>query len=304
MEMLFILLYSFSGIALWLLWNWIRFRDPFHFNNAVYYSAAWQAKHRPVRASYYLQVWNSVGIYATTTLAVYGQGFLVAAAAGTAVLLSRRPRKETLFLLATLLAMPFFTLLSLYLGIAEMTEWWNSRYVLLLAPLVALTTALAFARLKSVTRLPLLVHGVMAAAFTVTTAFQIDPKEGLVVTFADAEAGFHYKQTSYATEVGEMLRREHREGMVLCATGSGQCHRIIQPSGLATKHFVMAMNNKRRLLDPAVLRAEFTWVIVGLEANPDGAEIADGWIAKRAILERDFEPVFRNAYYIAYRRRG
>ncbi len=101
-----------------------------------------------------------------------------------------------------------------------------------------------------------------------------------------------------------MLRREYHGGMVLCATGSGQSHRIIQPSGIATGRFVMAMNSKRRLLDPAVVRAEFAWVIVGLEANPDGAEIAAGWIAGRATLERDFDPVFRNAYYIVYRRKG
>ena len=298
------LLSSFLGIALWLLWNRTQFGDAFYFNHAEYYSAAWQARHRPVRDSYYLQAWNSIGIYATTTLAIYGPVFLLAATAGTAVLFRRRPRRETLFLLATLLVMPFFTLLSLYLGIAEMTQWWNSRYVLLLAPFVALATAIAFARWKSAARSPRLVHGVMATAFILTTAFQIGLQKGQVVTIADAAGGFYYMQTPYATEVGELLRREYREGMVLCATGSGQSHRIIQPSGIATKRFVTGLNHDRRLLDPAVLRADFSWVIVGLEASPDGAVIATRWIADRAILERDFDPVFRNAYFIVYRRRG
>jgi hypothetical protein len=292
---------AFLGIGFWLAWNAVQFGDALHFNHAEFYSAAWQAQHRPVRDAYYLQIGNVLGIYGVTLSAVFGYPFLLASAAGAAALVARRPRGETLFLASVLLAMPLVTLLSLYLGVAEMTRWWNSRYALLLAPFLATAVALAFARWKRAGGSPWLVHGAIVAAFVLTTAYQAGVQQGRVVTVADAAGGFFYMQTPAATEVGELLRREWRGGAILSATGSGQSHRIIQPSGIPTREFVTGLDVNRRLLDLDTVRGEFSWVIVGLEPAPDGREVALTLLQSRERLERTHRPVFENRYYIVFR---
>jgi 4-amino-4-deoxy-L-arabinose transferase-like glycosyltransferase len=294
---------SFAGIGFWLAWNYMQFGDAFYFNNAEFYSAAWQARHRPVRAAYYLQLWNTLSIYGVTLVAVFGYGWLAVSTAGAALLAARRPRGETLFLLATLLVMPSFTLLSVYLGVAEMTRWWNSRYVLLLAPFVAVASTLVFARWTRARSRPRVVHATIVALYVLTTAYQAGVQHGRVVTIADAAGGFFYMQTPSATQVGELLRREWRGGAILSATGSGQSHRIIQPSGIATREYTTGLDVDRRLLNVDDVRGAFMWIIVGLEPSPDGREIATTLLQSRERLEQTHDAVFENKYYVVFRAR-
>jgi hypothetical protein len=297
-----LLLLSFLGIALWLAWNKYRFGDMMYFNHAEYYSAAWQAKHRAVRASYYLQVWSSLGIYGITMVAMYGPLYLIASAIGFRQLAERRPRAETLFLAVVLLVMPLFTLFSLYIGVAEMTQWWNSRYVLLLAPFVTVTVALSFARWKAAARPPRALRRVMIAVFLVTLAYQLTLQKGLVVTVADAAGGFYFLPTPYATETGEELGRLWKGGTILSAAGSGQTHRVIQSSHVGTRNFVIAIDIDRHLFDIPTVANEFAWVIVGLQPGDDGAEIARFLAAHASELEKTHRRVFANKYYIAFQR--
>ena len=292
------------GIALWVAWNWTQFGDPLLFHRAEYYSAAWQALSRDVRDAYYLQLGNSLGIYWTTMVAVFGYVFLSAAAVGAVLLVRRKPVLGTAFMVGLLLVMPVFTLVSLYLGVAEMTRWWNSRYVLLLAPFVYVTAGVASVRVAALLPRPGHIALVIAAGFVLTTGWQAGWQHGRVVTVADAAGGFYYRQTPPATEVGELLRREWQQGQVLCATGSGQSHRIIQPSWVQVRHFVTALNHDRQHLDMEAVSSEFTWVIIGLEPSADGAEIAAGLLAQTPLLEEQFERVHTNASYVVFRRRS
>jgi hypothetical protein len=295
---------SFVGMALWLVWHAAHFGDPLHFAHAEHYSAAWQAKHRAVRDTYYLRPWESLGIYRVTMVAVFGRALLIVAALGTALLPRRRPAAETLFLSAILLAMPVCTLAAVYLGIAEMTRWWNSRFVLLLAPFLAVALAVLAAEARAVTRSPRLVYGVLIVAFALTTASQVGGRDWHVVTLVDAERGFHDVQTADATAIAEWLGREWRSGMVLCVTGSAEAHRIIQPSGIATRHFVTVSSDMRRLLDPAIARDHFTWVILGRAPSADGVELVRRWNDSGDAVARDFDRVEENASYIVYRRKA
>src|SRR6266487_4029287 len=73
---------SFTGIALWLVWNAYEYGDPLRFANAPYFSAASQAVERSNRASLYLQPWNVVSVYTITSVAVYGPVLAAAAVLG------------------------------------------------------------------------------------------------------------------------------------------------------------------------------------------------------------------------------
>jgi hypothetical protein len=294
---------SLTGIALWLWWNASQFGDPLHFHNAEYYSAAWQAKSRSVRNIYYLRLQESASMYGAAAVAIFGPFFLLAAAAGLPSLLRIRPVLSTLFLGAIVLVMPAFNAMSLYLGVAEMTRWWNSRYLLLLAPLVYLASARALSRWPALSSNGRRAAGVVAALFVATTAYQLGWQRGKVVTIADAGGGFYYKQTPDATAVAEFLAREWRDGRILVAAGSAQAHRVIQPSGIATRQFTAALNHDRQWLDLDAVRNEFTWVIVGKEPGADSADLAAALASQQAELERGYEIVLENAYYRVYRRR-
>ena len=103
--------------------------------------AASQALERPNRAFLYLQPWNVVSLYGITTFAIYGPVLLVTAVLG--YLLHRylgkseeRRKRRNLYLF---LAMPpLFTVVSLLVGIGEMNQrqWFNSRFAIILPPLV------------------------------------------------------------------------------------------------------------------------------------------------------------------------
>ena len=84
-RLLAVVLLSCGGMALWMLWNWSAFGDPLYFHRAEYYSAAWQAMRRPVREMYYLQLGNSLGIYSTTLVAIFGYVWILRVVALVAV---------------------------------------------------------------------------------------------------------------------------------------------------------------------------------------------------------------------------
>ena len=295
-------LLMWTGAAFWLLWNHMQFGDAFYFNHAEYYSAAWQAAHRPVRAQYYLQFRNVLSIYSVTAAAIFGYGFLAVAAAGTALMLRARGRAHSIALALLLLVMPFFTLLSLFRGVAEMTEWWNSRYVLLASPFVSLAVATACAWWKGRGGGTRALVTAAAILFALTAGLQMSLQKGNVVTVADAAGGFYYMQTPHATAVAEHLRAQYRGGVLFCATGSGQSHRILQPSGIPTRSLVTGLNFDTRNLDLAFVTSSYEWVVVGLAPSPDGEVIAKHWQANAALLQSAYDEVLRNDYYIVYRK--
>ncbi|MDH7514694.1 MAG: glycosyltransferase family 39 protein [Bacteroidota bacterium] len=291
----------FLGIALWLVWNHTRFGDALAFHRAEYYSAAWQAKHRPVRGQYYLQAWNVLSIYVATLFAAVGVAPLLVSVFGALRLARCRPRAATVFLFSAFLTPPAFTILSLYLGVAEMTRWWNSRYVLLLMPLLALSAAFAAeAAGKRITQ-PLL-RVILILLLLASAVVQFARQAGNVVTVADAAGGFYYRQTPYAVAVGEFLGAHDKGGRILAVTGTGQSHRIMQTSGIRLARFTTALNRDTLFRNPEVLSRAFTWVIVGREASPDGAEIARYWIEHDSTLATYYRRAYSNAFYIVYER--
>jgi hypothetical protein len=176
--------------------------------------------------------------------------------------------------------------------------------VLLVAPFFAVSLAAAFARWKRAGGSPSLVHGVIAALFLVTTAYQATLQPGRVVTVADAAGGFYYGWTPAATDVAALLRREWRGGAILCATGSGQSHRIIQPSGIPTGMFTTGLDVDRRLLDVEAVRDEFAWIVIGLDPSADGRTVATTLLGAQEQLARTHEPIYRNEHYVVFRSAG
>lgn len=82
---------------------------------------------------------------------------------------------------------PFFTLITLVIGIGEMTYWFNSRFLILLSPLVELLTGLL---LKNVRIRAGKSRGILAGVIGVLFLFEIlSPVFGDVITYLDEKDG-------------------------------------------------------------------------------------------------------------------
>jgi hypothetical protein len=292
---------GFAGIAAWLAWNALVTGDPLHFAHAPYYSAAWQARHRPAPGGLHLRPLNVLAVYGATTAAAFGVVFAGLGLAGAALALRRRPALPARATVAAAAIMPAFTLAALTLGIAEMTFWWNSRYVLLLAPLLSVGLAEAVVGMRR--RLGARGLAVAIALAGATTVGQIAVQPGRVVAIADAAGGFRYGPTPDATEMGDVLARMYAGGAILMATGSAQAHRVMQPSGIPLRRYVLARNGDPVALDVRRIARAFTWVLIGRTPDSDGTDSAGYLLARRGELEAGYAPAHENASYLLLRRR-
>ena len=131
---------SFTGIALWLIWNAYTYNDPLEFANATHFSAT-QAMAGPNRATLILQPWNVIPLYGLSAYAIYGPIILSTAFCGYLFhkyMVSNGEGKKRRNLYLFLVMPPIFTIASLLAGVGEMNQgsWFNSRFLILVAPLV------------------------------------------------------------------------------------------------------------------------------------------------------------------------
>lgn len=288
---------SFSGIGFWLLYNDINYGDPLEFANAQYYSAASQAFDRSVRESLFLQPYNVISVYGTTAATVYGPILLAAAVIG--YIFHRRAkegRSVRRHLFVFLASAPVFTIVSMLIGIGEMTFWFNSRFVVFLAPLGIVLTTLFVADMPKLRNNRQLMFGMLAALFI----FQlVMTSSSLIVTFIDAKDGYGYKQAPFAVQTGEQIRSLYDgNGSIMIITGSAHEHRIQVASGIPLKNFdsvIQSSMGKRSFLEP--WNYDNGWIIIGKAPDSDGVEPARYWSDNRDELDLHYQAIYENQYY-------
>src|SRR5690606_36284702 len=145
---------------------------------------------------------------------------------------------------------PLFTLITLFVGIGEMTFWFNSRFLILLAPLLILLSSTFIDRIwrkygsfystrdedqtaKPISSMiPSLVVASLFIYFLAVSVF------GEVVTYLDAKNGFVFQPNPYSVQTGEALKSIYDgEGKIMMLTGSAQEHRIMVFSGIPLVQF-------------------------------------------------------------------
>jgi hypothetical protein len=291
-------LLSLSGMVLWLVYNAANYGDPLEFANLEYYSAASQALNRPFRESLFLQPANVFGIYGATAAIVYGP-VLLSGLLGF-ILHSRikgEGRDLRKYSLVLLVLPAVFTLALLLVGIGEMGFWFNSRFVILLSPiLIILTATYILTRPGKIVCSRVLLIGIIASMFVFYTAI---PAFGAVVTLADAKAGFQHKQSPYSVETGEKLGTLYDgEGSILIMTGSALEHRILLASRIPLKHYDEVLDSsmwKESFQEP--WRYNDRWVVIGKEPSPDAARAVQYWVEHREELDEHYLVIYENDYY-------
>jgi 4-amino-4-deoxy-L-arabinose transferase-like glycosyltransferase len=286
---------SFAGIVYWVTYNQVQYGNPLEFANAQYYSAASQALNRPIRESLFLQPANVMSVYGITAIAMFGPVLLLGALLGYILHRRREGSKSRRMLYVFLVLPPLFTLVSLLIGIGEMTFWFNSRFLVLLAPLIVVLASVLLQYLPERVRKN---KGLAGAALVALFLAQLStPALGGVATYLDARGGFFYKMNPYAVQTGESLASMYDSGQIMTLTGSAQEHRIMVTAGILLKQY-------DEIIESSMLKKSFhepwlydKWVVIGKEPDSDGVKVAQYWQDHRSELDEHYRKVYDNQYF-------
>lgn len=285
---------SLSSIVFWLAWNQYHYGDPFEFSNAQYYSASWYAQNRPFRELLFLQPMNVLSVYGITALVMYGPLLLGAGAAGYYFFRKARIDGKKVVLLFLALP-PLFTIASLLVGIGEMSYWFNSRFMVLLSPLIIVMACIFLARLDGRAKKRIVIAAAIGALFV----YQLStPAFSAVITLDDAKGGYNVKENQLAIKTGEALKSLYDgNGNIMILTGSGLEQRVMVTSGIALKHF-------DEIIEPSTWKASFKepwsydrWMVITSHPGSDAINTTKYWLDRQDELATYYNTVYENEYY-------
>lgn len=296
---------SFSGIIFWLTWNAYSFGDPLEFSNDKIYSAAAQALQGEGRILLY-QPFNVISVYGTTLLYTFGPIVLIAALLGflSSTVFSKDKDKSKRIILYLILVLPaIFTILSMLGGIGEMNlrRWFNSRFLILLGPLLALLDCMFMAyiteKIKNLTvkRETIIIVSIVAVLF----AFQISSPTFIVVTFANATK--EYQGAVLAHKAGQDLGSIYDgNGKILILTDAGDISKISVDSGVPLKRFILVSdsNLNSTTFDEPWLSAKY--VVVSKQPTWDAKNTVKQWNNNEEVLSNFYDKVYDNKKYMIY----
>ena len=284
---------SLSSITFWLAWNQYHYGNPFEFSSTQYYSASWYAQNRPFRELLFLQPANVLSVYAGTAFAMFGPFLLGAGAAGYYIFRKSQTSGKKLLLLFLALP-PIFTITSLLVGIGEMSYWFNSRFMVLLSPLVIVMACILIARVSNRIKNRIII----ATAVGLLFASQLSmPAFFAVITMNDAIGGYSVKENLLATKTGEVLKSLYDNGNIMILTGSGLEHRVMITSGIALKNF-------DEIIEGSTWKTSFKepwtydrWVVITSRPGTDALTTTQYWLDRQDELDQHYKMTYENEFY-------
>lgn len=287
-------LISLSSITFWLAWNQYHYGNPLEFSSTKYYSASWYAENRPFRELLFLKPANVLSVYGVTAFVVYGP-FLLGAGAIGYYIFKRGHINGKNFVLIFLALPPIFTIISLLIGIGEMSYWFNSRFVVLLSPLVIVMACSFLTGFINKVRNRKIIISVVGMLFASQLAM---PFFYTVVTINDAKGGFSVEENLLARDTGEALKSLYNgNGTVMVLTGSGLEQRIMITSGLPLKKF-------DEIIGGSTWKASFkepwsfdSWLIITRKPGSDAISTTQYWLDRSDELLRHYRVIYENKYY-------
>jgi hypothetical protein len=294
---------SFSGVILWISYNWIYYDSPLEFLFSPYYSAAALAMEGTNRDSLFLQPLNAASTYGENAFIFFGPVTIVGATLGYVVHRTSAPlevhRREVIFLF---LAIPsLFSFLTLVFGIGEMNYWWfNSRFMIMLSPLLILLLSILIKRVtdKQLKNKSILVY-VVFAIFLIYPIV-ILPLSGEIITLIDAKNSISYGTRPSAINIANALGRSYESGKIFMITGSAQQNIIMQASGIPLSNFYAAIEQPKSNHQLQQLERDSHYVV--LSKNPDSSSqyYANSWAERQGELRKHFDKAYENSFYILF----
>jgi hypothetical protein len=294
---------SFSGIIMWISYNWIYFNSPLEFLLSPYYSAGAQALEGQNRDFLFLQPLNVLSVYGVNALVFFGPVTIIGATFGYIVHRTLDPlkirRRELLFIFLTI--PPLFSLLMLIFGIGEMNYWWfNSRFMIMLSPLLILLLTVLLKRFndKILKNKRILVY-VSFAIFLIYPIVLL-PINGEIVTLIDAKNSMSYGTRPFAIDLANVLGRLYDGGKIFIITGSAQQNIIMQASGIPLINFYSAIEQFKTINQLQQFERDSHYVV--LSKNPDASSrsYSNFWTERQSELRKNFDKVYENPFYILF----
>jgi hypothetical protein len=303
---LLISIISLSGMIFWLLWNDYYYGDLMEFVNADYWSASFQAHVGGNRAYLYLQPFNVISVFSITALFMYGPVLSIAAIIGYIFhiydsIKEDKRKRNILYLFLTLPQIT--TIFSMVMGVGEMnlSVWYNSRFLILLSPLIILLISILLVRLSAdlIKKNNFVLTAIIASLFIYQLA---TPAFGVVITFLDAKAMISPDSRTSSTLAADTLRSIYTGGKVLIITGSAQDDKIMQQSGIPLKNFdtILEDDTCNTVFKKPWLHANY--IVLGKNPDPDAANVSKYWLNRQADLYKYFGIVYDDKYYILMRK--
>jgi hypothetical protein len=296
---------SFSGIIFWLVWNDYSFGDPLQFANDKVYSAAAQAL-QGSRSFFYLQPLNVLTVYGTTLLYTFGPLTLIATLLGFvfSIIFSKDKNKSTRTLVYLILVMPaIFTVLTMISGIGEMnlSRWFNSRFLILLGPLMALLNCMLIAYIwKKVKKLTIKKQQFITISVVATLfAFPVFSSLFIVVTFSNATIEFSHNKLAHDT--GHFLGSIYDgNSTILILTDAGDISKIVVDSGVPIKSFIPVSDSNLNSTIPNEPWLYAKYAVISKKPTWDAVKTVQYWENSKNISSNLYSKVYENKKFKIY----
>lgn len=302
------LIVSLSGIIFWVIWNWEQYGNPLEFATSPIYSAAGQALVGGNRALLYLQPLNVFNVYGKTTLYIFGPALIGGSIVGlfsSTVLSKDKDRNKRILLYILLIAAPVFTIISMIQGVGEMnlTRWFNSRFLIIAAPLIVLLNSMfldyILKRTKNLKKKPknVILLAIIAILFIYPTISPLFT----VVAFDDALSQYYYEPRIDQISVGKFLQSAYDgDTKIYLITTGGQESNIALESGFPLKSFNVIRDtdsNSLRFLNPWLYT---NYLVLSKEPKPENNFVANYWINNQDILQKYYHKIYENGNFMIF----
>jgi hypothetical protein len=290
----------FSGIILWISYNWIYYDSPLEFVVSPYYSAAAQALGGQNREHLFLQPLGAASIYGVTALFFFGPVIITGAAFGYIVHRKSAVPKEKVQIadmLYLFLAIPsLFNFLTLVFGVGEMNyRWFNSRFLIMLSPLLILLSCTLVKRVTEDKNKSILIYTIIAI-FLIYPVIVL-PLSGEIVTLIDAKNSASYGTRPSATEMANVLESLYDGGKIFVITGSAQQNIIMQASGIPLINFQAATEGSNTGYELQQATLESQYVILSKKPDSSAQRYAESWSKSQDEISKYFDKSYENSDY-------
>jgi hypothetical protein len=290
---------SFSGVVFWLAWNQYHYDNPFQFASEKYYSASWYALNRPFREALFLQPVNALSTYSVSIIAMYGP--ILAGLAVVGFIFRRGYEDRGSNILYSFLAVPpVFTIVSLIIGIGELSYWFNSRFLVLLSPIIILLSCNVLKWLHTMQigkdYKKVLLGALVVSLFAYHLLLPVS-WPGIIV-LNDATGGYNVKDNRLAIKTGEVLKSAYDgRGKIMVLTGSGVEQRIMITSGIPLKQF-------DEIIEGSSWKASYKepwsydrWMIISKHPAADAQNVTQHWLDGMDKINQHYDTIYENEIY-------
>ena len=238
--------FSFVGIILWILWNFIIFRDPLLFATGPY-SAKVQSASREFSQHLHMNPILSLSIIFDVAKAMYGLPMLIISIFGIIAYFYMNIKKKSLWFGTLTVLLLLFPILSDFAAMLEGSGeiypvgqgWFNSRYLVFIAPFLAFgSTSLVVFISKKVKKQVTISAALILIILSISVFVSQPLVVGRTTAMSDGIMLPFVIDTPIEVITGKMLGKLYDKGNVVMFTPTQHGQHIMFASKLPLKNFI------------------------------------------------------------------